>query len=106
MFHISGFLYRVPDLRCFGLFYLMKNGTTQPPEGDFTDEMLKKIGARIRELRKAKGYDSYEKFAFEHDIPRSQLWRYEHGEDSRLSSLIKVMKALNVSFSEFFSEGF
>lgn len=74
-------------------------------ELDATTE-LKKIGARIRDLRKAKGYTSYEDFANEHDIHRVQWGRYEKGLDMYTSTLIKVTKILGVSIKEFFSEGF
>ena len=72
---MRGILYRVLNMRCFGLFYHMKMGIPQDPNADFTAQTLKKIGARIRALRVARGYLSYEKFAYEHDISRSQLWR-------------------------------
>ncbi|MBS1772417.1 MAG: helix-turn-helix transcriptional regulator [Bacteroidetes bacterium] len=69
-------------------------------------EDMKKLGERIRQLRISKGYSNYEAFAYEHDIPRSQYGRYERGEDLRFSSLLKIIKALDVTISEFFSEGF
>lgn len=67
---------------------------------------LKRLGARIKTLRIKKGYTNYENFAFEHDIPRAQFGRYERGEDLRYSSLLKVIRALGVTQSEFFKEGF
>lgn len=67
---------------------------------------LKRLGARIKVLRIKKGYTNYENFAFEHDIPRAQFGRYERGEDLRYSSLLKVIRALGVTQSEFFKEGF
>lgn len=67
---------------------------------------LKKMGERIKQLRIKKGYKSYEYFAYEHDISRAQFGRYEQGQDLRLSSLIKVVNALDISLKEFFSEGF
>jgi len=68
--------------------------------------LLKMIGVRIKFLREAKGEYNYERFAFKHDLNRSQLWRYENGEDMYLSSLIKVLAALDISLSDFFKEGF
>ena len=41
------------------------------------EDILQKIGERLRELRKAKGYSSYENFAFDHDIPRMQYLRVQ-----------------------------
>lgn len=73
---------------------------------DYIDQQLQNIGDRLRQLRKEKGYTNYEQFAFRNDIPRAQYGRYENGADLRVSSLLKVLKALNVSPKDFFSEGF
>ena len=59
-----------------------------------------------KQLRIAKGYTNYEQFAYEHNIARAQYGRYEKGSDLRFSSLLKVLKAMNISLAEFFSEGF
>lgn len=67
---------------------------------------LKKVGARIKDLRVKNGYSSYEYFAYDHNISRAQFGRYEQGQDLRLSSLIKVVNALGVTLQEFFHEGF
>jgi len=67
---------------------------------------LNKLAERIRSLRIQKGYSNYENFAYEHKIPRAQYGRYEKGEDLRYSSLMKVVKAFDMSMTEFFSEGF
>lgn len=76
-------------------------------ESDFSkEEVLKKLGKRIKELRIAKGYSSYEYFAYEHNISRAQYGRYEKGEDLRFSSLAKIINALGITMKDFFSEGF
>lgn len=67
---------------------------------------IQRLAKRIRELRAARGYSNYEKFAFEKDIPRAQYWRYEKGEDLKFTSLMKVLRALEITPEEFFSEGF
>jgi transcriptional regulator with XRE-family HTH domain len=67
---------------------------------------LNKLGERIKNLRIAKGYTSYEHFAYEHNIPRTQFGRYENGEDLRYSSLLKVIAAFDMDVKEFFEEGF
>jgi transcriptional regulator with XRE-family HTH domain len=71
-----------------------------------TDEMLLKLGARIRKLRKEQGFDNYEQFAYEHNISRAQFGRYENGQDIRFSSLIRIVNAFGMTLDEFFSEGF
>ena len=40
---------------------------------EFSKEVvLKKLGKRIKEIRIAKGYTSYEYFAYEHNISRTK----------------------------------
>ncbi|SIQ55268.1 Helix-turn-helix [Chryseobacterium sp. RU37D] len=74
---------------------------------DFSkEEVLKKLGERIKSLRISKGYSSYEYFAYEHNISRAQFGRYERGEDLRFSTLVKIIKAFDMTLEEFFSEGF
>ncbi|MFV0573274.1 MAG: helix-turn-helix domain-containing protein [Xanthomarina gelatinilytica] len=72
----------------------------------YTKKQLDNLGRRLRELRIEKGFTNYEQFAFEHDLPRAQYGRYEQGQDLRFSSLLKVLKALDISLEEFFKEGF
>ncbi len=57
----------------------------------------------MKELRLEQGYNSYEQFAFAHDIGRAQYGKYERGtEDLRLSSLYKILRKFDVSFPDFF----
>ena len=71
---------------------------------EYIEDNLEKLGKRLQELRKLKGYKNYEQFAFENNISRAQYGRYEKGQDLRFSTLCKVLKALDVSFEEFFNE--
>ncbi len=73
---------------------------------DIGSLFISQLGGRIKQLRKAKGFTSYEKFAHASDISRMQYWRYEKGEDMRISSLKKVTDALGVTLEEFFAQGF
>lgn len=70
------------------------------------EQIAKRIGERLKALRIAKGYSSYEKFAFENDIDRAQYGRYERGGDMRISTLVRILRALDVPIDDFFSEGF
>ncbi|WP_298509080.1 helix-turn-helix transcriptional regulator [uncultured Kordia sp.] len=72
----------------------------------YTEEQLKNLGEKLRKLRIEKGFSNYEQFAFEHNLPRAQYGRYEQGQDLRFSSLLKVLKAFDISLEEFFKEGF
>lgn len=98
----------VTNKKGIGLFYPMKKaGKKQPNKQPLeVEDQLKKIGARIKQLRIQKGYTSYEYFAYEHNISRAQFGRYEQGQDLRLSSLIKVVNAFGMNLDEFFGEGF
>ena len=64
------------------------------------------LGSRIKDLRIKAGFTSYEHFAYEHDFSRAQFESYEKGEDLRYTSLLKVIKAFDLTMEEFFSEGF
>ena len=63
---------------------------------------LKKIGERLKYYRKKAGYTNSEYFAYEHNISRPQYGRYEAGANIQLNTLMKILKALNVSLEEFF----
>ncbi len=104
MYKNSSILLTVLLTHRFGLFYPMARGKSD--QSEYTRQMLKKLGVRIRGLREARNERNYEKFAFKHDLNRTQLWRYENGEDLNFSSLLKVLQALDVSLAEFFKEGF
>jgi transcriptional regulator with XRE-family HTH domain len=66
-----------------------------------------KLGARIKALRKAKGYTNYLTFAVDHDLNPSQYATYESGKGNiTWNNLMKIIRALDVEVSEFFSEGF
>lgn len=66
---------------------------------------VKKIGLRLRGIRKKLGFGNYEDFANHYGLNRSQYGKYEAGsEDLRLSSLIKVLNKLDMNLSTFFNE--
>lgn len=73
---------------------------------DYIEIQLQNLAERLKEIRKSKGYSNYEQFAFDNELPRAQYGRYEKGQDLRFSSLLKVLKALDISLEEFFKEGF
>ena len=67
---------------------------------------LKNIGERLKYFRKKAGFTSYEYFAYEHNINRSQYSSYEAGGNIQMNTLIKILKALKVSLKDFFAKGF
>ncbi len=96
---------KVPIKKSKKTLPIKKKKTLVPAEKN-VDKDLKRLGKRIQQLRIAKGYTSYEYFAYDHEISRTQFGRYERGEDLRYSSLLRVVKALGVSLEQFFGKGF
>jgi transcriptional regulator with XRE-family HTH domain len=65
-------------------------------------EIQKKFGKRVKELRLEKKL-SQESLAFDADIERGYLSHLESGERNvSIKNMEKILKALDVSFSEFF----
>jgi len=70
-------------------------------------EEFKKIGLRLKSLRKSKGYTSPDKFAYENNLNRSQYGKYEAGNANiTIGTLINILNCFNVSMSEFFNEDY
>ena len=75
-------------------------------DDQYIDEKISQLGERIKSLRLSKGFTNAEKFAYEHNISRSQYAQYENGKDLRFSSLLKLTQAFGITLEEFFAEGF
>lgn len=69
-----------------------------PEEANF----MKTVGERLREIRRNKGYGSYDFFAWENNISPTTYRNMERGKNVTLLSLRKVLKALNITLDEFF----
>lgn len=77
--------------------------------GNFNhDAFLQKLSKRIKTIRKEKGFKSYELFAYDIEISRAGMSKYEAGtfEDIRMRTLLKIIDGLGMTPTEFFSEGF
>jgi transcriptional regulator with XRE-family HTH domain len=62
--------------------------------------LIKALGKRIREFRKAKGL-SQEDLAYEADIPLSQIGRIERGENNpTISTLHVIAIALEIELKQ------
>ena len=71
------------------------------------DIFLLKVGERLKQLRKEKGYTNHEVFANDIDMTRSQYWEYESGKKNiSIYNLKRILESLDVSLEEFFSDGF
>lgn len=80
---------------------LDKKSTEPSPD---KDPILKFIGDKVRTIRKSyPEYANYEVFAYKNDINKVTLSNIEKGENHNIASLIKVLKALNVSIEDFFT---
>lgn len=67
-------------------------------------EIQKTIGLRIRELRNKTGL-SQEKFALKIEMDRTYLASVESGRRNiSIVNLEKIIKGLNITFSEFFED--
>ena len=64
----------------------------------------KKIGLRLKQLRKAMGYNNHENFAYDHGIDRAQYGKYEAGSSNiTLATLIKLLNHMEINLSDFFN---
>ena len=67
---------------------------------------LKLLGKRLRHFRKLKGHKTAEAAANKINVQRAQYARYEAGQNLTYLTLVDVLDKLEVSLSDFFSEGF
>ena len=66
--------------------------------------ITEKVGSRIKELRRALGL-SQDKLALKAEVDRTYLAGVEQGKrNPSIKSLEKILKALEVSFGEFFKD--
>jgi transcriptional regulator with XRE-family HTH domain len=73
-------------------------------ESEEKDQRLVEIGKKVRQLRKSNpDFINYEVFAFTHRINKVTLQRIERGDNYNIESLLKVLDALGVKISTFFS---
>lgn len=68
---------------------------------------LKKLGSRIRSIRKELGIKTAEEAAHQFGLQRSQYSKYESGSGNMTYlSLVTLLQKMGVSLKDFFSEGF
>lgn len=68
-----------------------------------SEEWLILISKGLKELRKAKGYSSYETFALDNGLDRKQYWRLENGTNVTIKTLIRVLEIHDKELHEFFN---
>lgn len=62
------------------------------------------IAHRVKSLRIAAGYSSYETFAIQNDIDRKQYWRIEKGCNLTLRSIVVIANCHKITLEDFFKE--
>lgn len=68
------------------------------------DDILRRLGQRIREVRIQRGFKSQEEFADYCNLHRTMLGHLETGrKDFRLTTIIRLANALGVTLSELFT---
>jgi len=72
------------------------------------DDFLAGLSKRIATLRKKNGFKSAELFAYDIEISRVGMSKYETGsfDDIRMRTLLKIIDGLGMTPKQFFSEGF
>ena len=74
---------------------------------DVDRDYIKKIAAKVKELRVKAGY-SYESFAIHADINRNSYFRFERsattGDNYTIALLLKMIRGLNMTSTEFFKD--
>lgn len=68
------------------------------------DPRLVLIAHKLKRLRVAKGYSSYEAFAFDHELPRVGYGRHEQGSNLTMTSLLRLLDIHQLSLAEFFAD--
>lgn len=74
------------------------------PEMESENEVLLRIGMRLKKLRESKGYTSYEHFAIENELSRMHYWKIEKGKANiTIRTLLKLLTIHGCSIDDFFS---
>jgi len=78
-----------------------RNRENEDPRVTF---ILDKFSKRLKALRVEMGISNYEKFANKLNLSRSQMGRYEKGEDIKFSTIVKIAMELGMPLSELFKD--
>ena len=75
-------------------------------QSNITDEIIIRIGEKLKDLRVKAGYKSYETFAHDFDLDRKQYWRMESGANITIKSLVRILQVHNKTLKDFFKKDF
>ena len=70
---------------------------------EFLLELIK-ISIRAKDLRIKRGYPTVESFIKAKGLSGSLYRRFENGDDITFSNLVKIIKAFDMPFAEFFRD--
>lgn len=62
---------------------------------------IEALAQKIKDIRIAAGYTSYEKFALQNDLDRKQYWRLEKGQNITFKSLFRILDIHKMTLAEF-----
>ncbi len=69
-----------------------------------SDEWIELVSTKLKELRKDRGYTSYETFALDNGLDRKQYWRVENGSNITIKTLVKILEIHDRSLPSFFRD--
>ena len=72
-------------------------------EGQEFHQDFEWISKRLKQLRKEKGFNNYEHFAYELGKSRSAYWRIEKGSNFEMKTLFRICKLLGITVQDFFN---
>ena len=75
----------------------------KPPPVNQLDAFTHLLGDAFRDLRKAKGYHSYENFAHDYGLSRIHYYQMEKGTNCTLKSLLRLLNAHELDVFLFFA---
>ncbi len=67
-------------------------------------EILNKIGDKVKQLRKKNSDLNYIKFAEQNNLNHQTYYRLEVGENFTISTFLRVLEIHNVSIKNFFND--
>ena len=86
----------------FLYFSVKYQDMTEKPTSEEIDLLLKEIGAKVRTLRKS-AFKNYEDFAKTYQFNKVTISRLENGENFTMTSLVQVLRVLDISLEDFFN---
>ncbi|WP_316828760.1 helix-turn-helix transcriptional regulator [Pedobacter miscanthi] len=85
----------------------MEKALNENRKSELLPSEIKKIGLRLRAIRKGLGFGNSDLFAHYYELDRAQYGKYESGsQDLRITSLIKILDKIGYKLSEFFNEDY